>query len=546
MEQQEISHACRPFLPRLTDAPEPTRAIFESASRSLDRFLRTRTAKEDIDSLSIAIITPSGPIFQKGYGILKANETDPLRYGTVDQNSIYRIASISKMFTVAGTLIQRDRGALNWDDSITKFFPNFTYNPNSWADNTDVGLGDHGSIEPITIRQLASHMAGIPRDCNLGEIEWPPKERGGEPTKIVPPTKEQLFELIARTPLVVPPYSYPVYSNAGMGLLGLANVAANNAHEQPSNISTWADLAQRDIFRPIGMNSSSFKVTSDMAHRVAVASRYYSDTDLDLGEVYNPAGGQYSSLVDLSAFMQTILDPHRANAVLSPYTVREWLRPLHGWEDDLNEVGAPWEIVKYTDSTGRPVRFYEKGGNLDSHHSVFSVNPVSSYGVIVLIAGRYSQAEEIAREAITRFQPIFDRVQEASAQKSFGGHWSSGTGKDNQAVIKVRRGSLWLERLILQGVDFLALIQSRNPGKGKPVALWSTYRTGEFRYVIAYAYGRPQNTHTGCLLSWVTFDGIYANGAPIDMLYFKEDSETGENVLHIPSLSTMLKRVSAK
>jgi len=107
-------YACRPPLPHLLDAPFPTDPLLRRASRSLNSYLADRTSHDDIDSLVIAVVTPSGPVFQKGYGVLRANETDSTKRGSVDENSIYRLASVTKIFTVLETLILRDRGVLNW------------------------------------------------------------------------------------------------------------------------------------------------------------------------------------------------------------------------------------------------------------------------------------------------------------------------------------------------------------------------------------------------------------------------------------------------
>ena len=73
--------------------------------------LETFDRKDDIDSLAVAIVTSAGPIFEGGYGILRANDTSGRQY-PVDRHSIYRIASISKMFAVFETLLLRERGAL--------------------------------------------------------------------------------------------------------------------------------------------------------------------------------------------------------------------------------------------------------------------------------------------------------------------------------------------------------------------------------------------------------------------------------------------------
>lgn len=60
--------------------------------------------------------------------------------------------------------------------------------------------------------------------------------------------------------------------------------------------------------------------------------------------------------------MQTFLDPrNNKHALLSPYAMREWLRPLYGWDDGYSEVGSPWEIMKIPDTYGIPRRYYSKG-----------------------------------------------------------------------------------------------------------------------------------------------------------------------------------------
>lgn len=107
---------CSAPLPTLfaSHPPRPDAPRLQEAAASLHEFLSIRTAASDIDSLSIAVVTPAGPIFEHGYGVLRANETSPEKRGSVTRDSIYRIASITKMFTVLETLILRERGALSW------------------------------------------------------------------------------------------------------------------------------------------------------------------------------------------------------------------------------------------------------------------------------------------------------------------------------------------------------------------------------------------------------------------------------------------------
>ena len=67
-----------------------------------------------MDSLAVAVVTPAGPIYEAFRGPIRANESSwPGRGADVDGDSIFRIASVSKLFASLEALILRDRGALN-------------------------------------------------------------------------------------------------------------------------------------------------------------------------------------------------------------------------------------------------------------------------------------------------------------------------------------------------------------------------------------------------------------------------------------------------
>lgn len=114
LAQEPIKFGCPFPLPNylLKEQPlQPDEGPLARSSRKLHAFISERVSHPDIDSLSIAIVTPAGTLFEQSYGVLRANETASKR--PVSRNSIYRIASITKMFTMLETLILRERGALN-------------------------------------------------------------------------------------------------------------------------------------------------------------------------------------------------------------------------------------------------------------------------------------------------------------------------------------------------------------------------------------------------------------------------------------------------
>ena len=85
----------------------------------------------------------------------------------VNANTAFRIASISKIFTVLAMLLKEKAGHLNMRDSIMKYIPDLA------QDEDDDGT----RWEDITLESLASQLSGIPRECEFpqeGDLMHPP------------------------------------------------------------------------------------------------------------------------------------------------------------------------------------------------------------------------------------------------------------------------------------------------------------------------------------------------------------------------------------
>jgi len=107
---------CYPRLPNVLayDPPKSTDSGFQSTASAVDEYLQNLASQNDTDSVVVAIVTSEGPLYEKGFGIARANETNPDAQIPPNRDSIYRIASVSKLFTVLETLILRQKGALTW------------------------------------------------------------------------------------------------------------------------------------------------------------------------------------------------------------------------------------------------------------------------------------------------------------------------------------------------------------------------------------------------------------------------------------------------
>jgi CubicO group peptidase (beta-lactamase class C family) len=208
-------------------------------------------------------------------------------------NQLFRIASVTKIFTAALVLQLAQAGALSLDDPLSRFLPDF---PNGAR---------------ITIRQLLSHRAGIsdqaanPQPGGLRR-DW---------------DMATLVSDIARRMPAFPPGTDQSYSNAGYILLGAVI-------EQVTG-KPWCAAMRERLFEPLGMHHTGCDVTeailpgrvsgyeTDPATHVVTNARFMSMT------VPASAGALISNADDLRLWMRAlsqgrVIDPARFVAMMTP------------------------------------------------------------------------------------------------------------------------------------------------------------------------------------------------------------------------------------
>ena len=229
---------------------------------------------------------------------------------TVDAETIFHWASITKTFTGIGIMQLRDRGRLSLDDPIVKFVPEFraVHNP-------------FGDIGQVTIRHMMTHSSGMRAPT------WP--WGGDKPWHPFEPTRwEQLVAMFPYTELNFPPGTKYSYSNPGVIFLGrIIELLSGDDYEM---------YITKNILTPLGMHSSFF----DRApyHLLTHRSHSYFRTETGLDEarfdfdsgitVSNgglnaPLGDMAKYLIFLTAERPTALD----DAVLKRSSLAEMWKP---------------------------------------------------------------------------------------------------------------------------------------------------------------------------------------------------------------------------
>lgn len=109
---------------------------------SLDSYIRKGIKDWSIPGLSIVIVKDGKVVFMKGYGVRDLQSQKP-----VDENTLFMIASNTKLFTATSLALLETRGILSLNDKITKFFP-------------DYKLYDPVTTQLASIRDFLTHRIG--------------------------------------------------------------------------------------------------------------------------------------------------------------------------------------------------------------------------------------------------------------------------------------------------------------------------------------------------------------------------------------------------
>ncbi|MEK6481526.1 serine hydrolase [Catalinimonas sp. 4WD22] len=285
----------------------------ESAEQTYEEGLPTevvesiekRIAEDITPSIAIALIDSSGVQY---YNFGKTEEAGK----PVDENSIYEIGSISKVFT--GILLAQQvlDGAINLDDDISTLLPDSISVPTMGED-------------VITFGHLTDHTSGLPR--------MPDNFTPANPQNpFADYTVEQIYTFISTYEPVRAVGAEYEYSNFAQGLLG--HLLAENQN------TTYEDLMVQTIAEPLEMNDTRINFTQSMKDHLALGhsgNKVVESWDIP---TLAGAGGIRSSSSDMAKFISANL-----GFVNTPlYEAMEMThKPRHSKANGMS-VGMGWHI----------------------------------------------------------------------------------------------------------------------------------------------------------------------------------------------------------
>ena len=338
---------------------------YSGVAEALSIFIQHEMQDKELPAFSIALVDNQKVVWTQGFGY-----ADPDKKIPPTAETVYRIGSVSKLFTDIGVMQLIERGELDLDAPIQKYLPNFRpHNP----------FG-----KDITLRQLMSHRSGLLRE--------PPVGNYFDPSEL---SLAAMVQSLNETTLINPPETYPKYSNAGVATVGYVL-------EKQSG-KPFATYLQHAVLDPMGLRNSAFQPEPRLIPNLAKAYMWSFDGQkfqaptFELGMA--PAGCMYSTVVDLGQFLSVLFNGgHGPNGqVLKPETLEKMWTPQFVSPGEKTGFGIGFYVTQM--DAHREVRH---GGAIYGFATELEALPDDKLGVVTVTTmdGANAVTTRVAQEAL--------------------------------------------------------------------------------------------------------------------------------------------------
>jgi CubicO group peptidase (beta-lactamase class C family) len=380
----EEKHSVRGIAPRTLTA-ELLARIDAYVQQAMDRF--------DIPGAAYAIVQDGTIVHAAGFGVREAGGNDP-----VTPETMMLAGSVTKPMTTTYMATLVDDGLLRWDQPVVEILPSFA-------------VADPEVTDLLTVSDLVCGCTGVPkRDLELVFA-------GDDLTaaEVIASLKDFAFftEVGAA-------FQYSNQMAAAGGYI--AAIAAGGSLE--TAFDDYVAGMEERIFAPIGMAATTFSEAEAVADgnyalpHARTLDGAVTSFPLQLEanvETVAPAGGAWSNVMDLGAFVQTLLNwgvaPDGKRVVTTANLGATWAPrvPVSGelW------YGLGWMVSAYKE---QPL-LYHTGGTL-GYNAEVSLLPESGLGVAILAnASNVLAFHEAVRTRV--FETAFDQPAEGDAAVDF-------------------------------------------------------------------------------------------------------------------------------
>jgi CubicO group peptidase (beta-lactamase class C family) len=360
--------------------------LAQSITHSLDSLVNVYARKKGFNG-AVLVAQKSNILMEKGYGYKNVAQKTKL-----DANSLFQYGSITKQFTSALVMYLHEKGKLNINDKLSKYFPELPF------------------ADSVTIYNLLTHTSGIFNYTNNGDFM--------KTEAVKTASREKIFALFNNKPLGFAPGSKFSYSNSGYSLLGYIIEKASGV--------PYEKLMRQVILEPLGLKTAGFDYTHNTSPDRTIGYNFIKEDKFEVAGVVDStvaysAGSLYGSVKDLYAWHQAL----QKHALLSAASWQKVYTPFQ------SKYALGWSMDS---AYGRLVA--QHGGGIFGYTSMIRRFPDDDVVVIVLSNNGSQYTGEIANNlsAIVFNQPVAwpkdHKIVQVPAEqlKAYEGEYEIGPG----------------------------------------------------------------------------------------------------------------------
>jgi CubicO group peptidase (beta-lactamase class C family) len=253
--------------------------VEKNFENQLEAFIDKMMKTYDVPGIAIGIVKDNKIVFKKGYGLsnIKTGQT-------VNSRTLFKIASVSKLFTSIAVMQLWERRLIHLDDPVSRHVPYFHLKDEQYRF--------------ITIRMLLNHTSGIP---TMYKAEF-----GYENPEFDDQALKRYIISLSNRKMEFSPGEKYAYSNHGYALLAaLIECVSKMPFEQ---------YIKKNILEPVGMKNSLFYYLKTKTPDIAVPHVLGEDFRFAVAE-YIPvnrwaasSGGLFSSIDEMCNWLMVSLN----------------------------------------------------------------------------------------------------------------------------------------------------------------------------------------------------------------------------------------------
>ena len=339
--------------------------MVDNRLQGFDEYMEKLLEDWNAPGVGVGIVEGQKLISAKGYGF-----RDYGKKLLFTPQTLFQIASNTKVFTAVAAGMLVEEGRLTWDKPVRDSVPTIQFH-DDYLNNT------------ITLRDMLAHRTGISRH----DMIWYKSDF----------TRRELFERLRYLEPREPLRQTFLYNN-------LMYAAAGYLIEMLSG-KTWEEFICERIFGPLDMNAtvnSVAEMVQQNDHAVPFTEKrdsteihripHYEDT-----AGIAPAGAIISSIEDMSHWLVALMNDgrYRERQVIPQNVLKATLEPAIALPNTEGETRGFWELLNEVYCMGRMSASYRghlltrHGGSIGGFQSEVSFMPQEKTGVIVFVVGSH-------------------------------------------------------------------------------------------------------------------------------------------------------------